>query len=213
MKRENPPVTDPEELRIVQECKVLGVQVDRLYDFTPLSYRPHKKMNSAIAKMLAMELERVKSKNLRAVIAGAGQDIEFKEIFFPALIRTIKRDKSDFVVQMAINDLGKIASQNDSVVVADLLLNTEIGGSRSLLIPTYVRIARKSGIPVLRKLVQDPETRSYALKELAKLGDATIEADLRELLKHPDSYHRKIARDALKRVEKIKLKSNKPVVN
>ena len=196
----------PEEQDIVAKCKVLGVDVAHPADFISYSYRAGVPMPEVVAKLYASELERDHDKNLIAIMMQAGAVPQFREIMLPAIVKVMLREGDNHTTGFAINALGEIVLPADSALVAELLLTKKIGGKRILLISTYTRIAKKTAIPVLRKLVLDQDTRAYALKALAKLGDISIEHELRELLKSPESFHREIARAALKQVEKRKLK-------
>lgn len=201
--------TDPDEIRLVEKCKELGVVVESLYDFVPLSYRENIKPTKAIVDMLLAEVDHVTAENMKAVIYSAVSVPEFHDAVMPVLVRTAMQDNDSPLKQPIFNDIEKIALESDSEAIGKLLLDNRVGSARSLLVPTYARIARKSGIPVLRKAVGDPVIRSQALKHLSILGDVSIEPELQDLAKHPDSFHRKIARDALKRIEKLKQKSDR----
>jgi hypothetical protein len=205
------PPSHPDENVLVAKCQKLGAPISRLDDFRMFNeYRSHPDklvpMSVAIASMLANELANLKFANVRHIVMHVIAQPEFRKEVLQPIVEELLRDGKDYHGQPAANALDKIVIPDDSGVIAELLLNKEIGDARALLVSTYARIAKKSGIPVLRKIVDDAVTRSEALRCLSILGDITIEPNLLELAKHPDSYHRKIARDALKRVERNKLK-------
>jgi HEAT repeat protein len=205
VKRRYPPPDDPDEIRLIAKCKELGVEVWRLGDFgrSPESHV----MTEDIAVLLSKEADQVGDKFIASIIVEVLQHSAFRETALQAAVRVLRKAGGEFHGQIAANSIDRLVTSKDTTLVAQLILDPKLGASRSLLVPTYARIARKSGIAVLRKLVSDPETRSDALKHLSILGDTSIEPELRELAKHPDSYHRKIARDAIARVEKNKLKA------
>jgi HEAT repeat protein len=200
----DPAPTNPEELRLIEACKAHGADVWTLYDFVQRNEK--FPMNEEIAKILSREVVHVKDKHVKAIVIEAMSWPQFRAIVMPALAKVLRTDGHTLAGQTAANAISRIASKVDAALVAELILDKSVGESRSLMMAKYAQIARKSGICVFRSLVLDPETRSYALKQLSILGDVSIEPELRELAQHPDSYHRKIARDALKRIEKLKLK-------
>ncbi len=204
MTRNQYPPASREELDIVAKCKKLGVNVPRLGCF--MDERKKYPITDAIAELFADELGKEHDRHLLAVIMQVGITPKHRDVFLEPISSILRKSGNSLGKDRAINALTKIALPQDAPLVADLLQNQEIGDERSLLIPTYVRLAKKAAIPVLRKIANDPHTRSVALHHLSILGDTTIENELKELAKHPDSWHRKIARDALKRVEKNKLK-------
>lgn len=205
MKHRYPAADDPDEIRLIAKCKALGVEVWRLYDFVE-SPGTHV-MTEDIAVLLSKEVGKVTDKSIQSTIVKALRHSVFPAVALQAALDILHRERGEPFGQMAANSVDRLVTPKDTKLVAQLLLDPKLGASRSLLVPAYARIAKKSGIDVLRKLVSDAETRSEALKELSILGDTSIEPELRELAKHPDAYHRKIARDALARVEKNKLRA------
>jgi HEAT repeat protein len=205
VKHRYPPPDDPDEIRLIAKCKEMGVDVWRLCEFVE-SPEKHA-MTEDIAVLLARELGHVSDKSIQSTIVGALQHSAFPGIALQAALEILHKEGGAPFGQMAANSINRLVTSKDAALLAELILDPKLGASRSLLVPTYARIARKSGIDVLRKLVDDLETRSDALKHLSILGDTSIEPELRELAKHSDSYHRKIARDALARVERNRLKT------
>jgi hypothetical protein len=205
MTRNQYPPASREELEIVKKCKKLGVNVPHLGYF--MDKREKYPVTDAIAKLFAEELGKDHDWNLLAVIMQVGVSFQHRDVMLEPVVKVLHKKGAELARDGAINALDKIALPKDAPLIADLLQDKEIGDERMLLVPIYARIAKKAAIPVLRKIVDDPHTRSIALHHLSILGDTTIENELRELIKHPDSWHRKLARDALKRVEKNKLKS------
>jgi hypothetical protein len=198
-----PPPID-EELRLIGGCKLLGSKINRLWDYV----RNNKpiQISENVVRYLANELDNIQDKSVWATAMQAIARPEYREIVLLPISRNLRREGQTVWGQRAANDLAKIIQPQDIELIVNLLRDRSITDARALLVSQYARIAKKSAIPVLRSLVDDPETRTEALKSLSKLGDITIEYELLELAKHPDSYHRKIAREALARVEKNKAK-------
>jgi hypothetical protein len=198
--------TDPDEIRLIQQCKQLGAEVTSLYDFVPLSYRENVKITRPIVEMLLAEVDTVSQRNIRSVIYQAVSIPDFHDIVFPFLVNASLDEGNNVPKDFIFNDIESIALKSDAEAVGKLLLDRRAGKSRSLLIPLFAKLAKKNAIPVLLKCVGDPATRTYALKHLSMLGDISIEPDLIELAKSENSFFRKTARDALVRVKKNKEK-------
>jgi hypothetical protein len=204
MRKQEYPPPSPKEVEIIKKCKDIGAEISRLADFT--ENQSNFTITKPIALLLASELEKDHEQNLLAIIMSVGAVPEFREIMLQPIMSLAKRHTKGPVTTDAINALYKILLPKDAPLVAELLCDRKIGGDRILLIEIYARLANKAAIPVLRKLVGDTETKTYALHQLSKMGDVTIEADLLRLVQHKDAWRRKIARDGLKRVEKAKSK-------
>jgi hypothetical protein len=203
MRNQYPPPS-PEEIEIVKKCEQLGVKVNYIYDF--VQNRKKYVVNEKIAELFANELRKAHDKSLLSILMSAGALSAFREIMLPPIVTILRREGIKHLGQVAANELVRIAQKQDSELLASLLLDKNVGGTRTLLMRTYARIAKKTAIPVLKRLVDDPETYIYALHHLSILGDITIDHHLKKLSENPDGEFRKIARDALKRVEKNKLK-------
>jgi hypothetical protein len=202
--KEPPYVPSDEETRIIERCREHGVIVPYIYVFA--ENKKQFKLTEEIAKILADEIGKNHDQHLLMMLMMAAAAPAFRSIVLDPIAKVIRREGENGVGQCAVNALDKVVSQEDIALVESLLRDKAVEGSRSLLVPIYARIAKKAAIPVLRLIMNDPDVHSYALKHLSILGDTTIEPELRALAKHPDSYHRQIARDALKRVERNKQK-------
>jgi hypothetical protein len=192
------------ELDIIEKCLALGTKLQRLDDF--MHPRGKIPMNENIAKLFAAELEAPHDDHLHAIILQVGVVPEFRDIYLGPVVNLLKKKKNSVFTGRAINALMRIVTPQDAPLVAELLLDKDLR-DRGLLIPTYARLAKKSAIPVLRKLVGHADTSTYALHHLSILGDVSIENELLELNKHADAWRRKIARDGLKRIEKNRSQS------
>jgi hypothetical protein len=204
MTRYQYPPASEEELDIIEKCHKLGVKVPRLGSFMDQSKK--YPITDEIAKLFAEELGKNHDWHLLAVIMQVGVTSKYRDIMLEPVVKVLRRKGVELARDGAINALDKLAVLQDAPLIADLLRDKNIGEDRILLVPIYARLAKKAAIPVLRKAVDDPDTMTYALHHLSILGDTSIENELLDLAKHPDAWRRKIARDALKRVEKNKLK-------
>jgi hypothetical protein len=204
MTRNQYPPPSKAELEIIEKCHKLGVKVPQLGSF--MDQRKKYPVTDGIAKLFAEELGKKHDWHLLAVIMQVGVTPKHRDIMLMPIVNVLRKAEKSLLNDTAINALGDIVLPRDAPIVADLLRDKNIGEDRILLVPIYARLAKKAAIPVLRKAVDDPDTMTYALHHLSILGDTSIENELLGLAKHPDAWRRKIARDALKRVEKNKLK-------
>lgn len=200
LKRRYPNPTDSDEIRLIAKCKELGVYAHCIGDLS--MHSDEYPINDFVARYLAEEFKTLADPHLRLNVLIAISRPEYREVAMPLVVQTLRKDGGGHYGQMAANDLGRIATKDDVPTIENLLLDTNVGVSRSLIVPTYAKLAKKQGIATLRKLVYDPDTQSQALKHLSILGDTSIEPELQQLAKHPDSYHRAVARDALRRLAK-----------
>jgi HEAT repeat protein len=196
-----------EEINLIDQCKLEGVEVPLIWAF--IREPEHYQVTEAIAQLFAKKILQVRDETLAITMMQAIGNLQFRELVLQPSLSMIRRHAATRGGEAGVGVLYKIALPKDAPQIADLLLDKKIGSLRSLLIPVYAKIAKKSGMPILRRMLSDPNTRTYALKHLSLLGDTTIEPELLELAKSDNPFFRKTANDALKRVYKNKEKLGK----
>jgi hypothetical protein len=200
MSRNQYPPASNDEQDIIDKCHKLGVKAPRLSSF--IDERDKYPITEDIAKLFAIELSKDHDWSLLSIMMQASAVPKYRDLILDPIVKILRTKSKGLLKDLAINDLEKLLLPKDGLLLADLLQDKNIGENRILLIPIYSRLAKEAAIPILRKIVGDIDTRTYALHQLSILGDTSIENELRELSNHVDAWRRKIARDGLKRLGK-----------
>jgi hypothetical protein len=185
---------------IAKDCATQGYVIESPWDLVG-NHSDHR-WTRELAEIFARHLWKPHPDRVLEGLMFAGAWLETKDLFLAPVVAILRKHGDSFLGQSAANALLTMADKSDTELFKDLIMDKSVGVSRSLLIDGYAKLAKKDAIPALRANVTDPIVRSYVLKNLSKLGDQTIRGDLIELAKHPDAYHRKIARDSLARLDK-----------
>ena len=185
---------------ISKDCTEIGVKIDSPWDL--VGKNGDDLWSMEIAKIFARHLHKPYPPFVLEGLILAGCCLETRDIFLEPVLKIIKENGNNYLGQIATNGLLRMAIASDEIFIRDLILDKSIGVSRSLMVEGYAKLAKQRAVIPLRTLVSDPEVRSNVLKALSKLGDQSIRGELQILATHEDSYHRKIARDALARLDK-----------
>jgi hypothetical protein len=186
---------------IARDCHALGYDILSPWDMVG-QYHAKYELTLEIAEVFAKHLAKSHPHMVLQGLMSAGAWYTTRNLFMPPVLKILREKGDSYLGQGAANALLRMADYSDANLFAELIADKLVGGSRSLLIEGYAKLAKQKAIPLLRASTFDPVLRSEALKALSKLGDQTMRGELEKLAQHPDSYHRKIARDGLKRLDK-----------
>jgi HEAT repeats len=192
---------------IAKDCAALGYHIESPWDL--VGNQPKYEWTRPMAEIFAKHLRLPHPPRVLEGLMFAGSWLETKDLFFEPILAILRKNGNNYLGQSAVNALFKMVENSDVDLLRDLFMNKAIGESRALIVEGYAKLAKKGAIETLRAYVSDPVVRSEALKALSQLGDQSIRGELHELLKHTDSYHRKIARDALARLDRKAEKTKK----
>jgi hypothetical protein len=204
-----PPATDPAEIRIVSFCNSRGLAINRIQHLI----NSPELMTTEIAEYLVSEFPNFVDANMKASAIHACSLPQFHDLIIDELVALAKADLSGqplheqrLIEGTVSNCIINTAQKQDASKIGEILLGQTLDTYRSMLVPLYAKLARPNAKPILFKCVNDPVLKAQALKALSILGETSIEAELVALSRHEKSGYREIARAALKRVEKNKLK-------
>lgn len=192
---------------IAKDCAALGYHIESPWDL--VGDYPKHELTRPLAEIFAKHLMLPHPPRVLEGLMFAGSWGETKDLFLEPVLAILRKNGNEDLGQMAVHALFKMVESSDVDLLRDLFMDRTIGKSRALIVGGYAKLAKKRAIETLRTFVSDPVVRSEVLKALSKLGDQSARNDLHELLKHPDSHHRKIARDALARLDKKAQKTKK----
>jgi HEAT repeat protein len=191
---------------IAKDCAALGYHIESPWDL--VGNYPKHELTRPLAEIFARHVKLPYPSRVLEGLMFAGAWLETKDLFFEPVLAILRKNGNENLGQMAVHALFNMIEDSDVDLLRDLFIDRSIGKSRALLVDGYAKLAKKNAIETLRTFVPDPIVRLEVLKALSRLGDQSIRNDLLQLLEHPDSEHRKIARNALaildKKAQKIK---------
>lgn len=211
MNDRNPKAEEQANSEIARDLANVGVTAGSPWDL--VGSGGDKPWSTEAAQVLANHLTKPHPQFVLQGIILAGCWLETRNLFFDTVVRILRENGCSILGQVAANGLLRMAKKDDAEIMRSLIMDKSVGESRGLLIEGYGRFAKQGAIPTLRANIHDPDVRSEVLKALSKLGDQSIRGELLELCKHPDSFHRKIARDALARLDNKATKSKPKKTN
>jgi hypothetical protein len=188
------------DAQIAKDCAAIGVTISGPWDF--VGERNDHLWSMEVAEILAEHLQKELPSYTLMGIMLAGSWLETRHLFLDPVLKILRENGNNMLGQIAANALLQMADKRDADVFRTLIIDKEVGVSRALLIEGFAKLAKQHGIDVLRNLVGDRQVRTDVLKALSKLGDQSIADELRLLAQHTESYHRKIGREGLARLEK-----------
>jgi HEAT repeat protein len=131
----------------------------------------------------------------------------FRPLAFEALISAIEDLFDDMspaadTLKWAIgNALSAQATKPDGESLTSLLQREEAGGARQMIALAIGRIKHRAAIPVLIRLLKDPEVAGHAASALGKMNAHEAEVALRELAQRSKDYAKREAKKALARLD------------
>lgn len=99
------------------------------------------------------------------------------------------------------NALAEAAKPSVGDDLLEIARDRRYGSARQMIVLGLGRIDAERAVPVLRKLLGDPDVLLQAVKALGQLRDEKAAPDLEALLHHPTSLVRREAKRALKRLK------------
>jgi hypothetical protein len=192
---------------ISKDCAAIGIKIESAWDL--VGSKGDHLWSREIAEVFAKHVIKPYPPIVIEGLIFAGAWLETKDLFFNPVLKILRANGTNSLGQSAANALLKMIEPHDESVLREQILDQSVGVSRNLLIAGYAKLAKKNAIETLQKILNDEEVRLEALKSLSMLGDQSIRPKLQLILKHSDSYFRKIARDALVRLDKKAAKTTK----
>ncbi len=97
--------------------------------------------------------------------------------------------------------LGRLADRSKVDQIIELLLDASHGVAREGLIEVLVRLKPERSVEILLQLLQDETVALQAIRALGRLRVREAIPYIQPFLQHPNPLIRRVAKDALKRIE------------
>jgi hypothetical protein len=147
--------------------------------------------------------------NTRTIVRGLGVPAA-RGLVNRKLLRMFREVEDDDLRWVIGLTLETVADIGDEETIRELLAEHAYGGSRDRLIGALGRLEGEAAIPLIRSLLKQPDVCVEAINALGDLRAVDAYDEVEALTKHEDSWVRKHARRALRKIDtRIKrLKAN-----
>jgi HEAT repeat protein len=197
-----------EDRRIVAALREQGLAVSSVWDLvnTTDDY-------SEFAPVLVTMLSRTADYDVKEGIVRALSLKRFRPLAFEALMSTLEdlfddmSPRADTLKWAIGNALWAQATKADGEHLTSLLRREEAGGARQMIALAIGRIKHRAAVPLLIRLLKDPEIAGHAASALGKMNPQEAEDALRQLVESSKGYAKKEAGKALARLEADKSKT------
>lgn len=195
------------EAPILEDLLRAGVRVEHVQDLSP---DRQGLVNEAVPVLLRW-LPRVSEPSLKATLAEVLGVEQAKEVALQPLIRAFREWSGAAMARDAIGfAIGRVGDDAAFDQIADLVSNTQYGGSRTGLLDAIARMQIPRAVQLLIDLLQDPDLAPKAITVLGKRRVVRALPLITPFLQDPRDWVRGDARRAVARLTQPEARRRAP---